>query len=542
MKNRGLVEVYAAIKVIQNLYKILRHSIKGQKTGLLLLAGIMCLPLAPDCALSQSADSRKSMIEQMLPETQVKFIAALSGLANKYREAPNPLRQYQLLEQRSRLLRGVLPDRKVNDWIGRITALGITDKGKAYLGIELSGTNGAKDSSGQLSTPPPSDEKTESDTNIFTTIFSTWHDSFRDLDDKTLIAPGTPLYELAAQFQPGDFVRFSAEGIGDMEDYLKEMNRGLESKLISPKFIFRFVYLEPVVFPEIETPRTKIGSVPPPETGVNPAASVPGDSPSRKVLLPRLQLVPKISVHFYRDYRLSAYDWDFGPYMKRWNRVIRNNWKNWPPSDYLNGKHPQGGEVRVYAAVSPDGRINGIKSLVEGDISQKMKDSVLKAFYSYTLPPLPSHFRHPVLKTEFRFQYPTLPHLLFQEAKDHLQGTTTEGSNVSADTSVTSARIKTRLRRKLQLRKTEMEYHALIRERVEEKFRPLRHFDPAESLTVLLELTHPVSQTSWEIKDVGRSPGFLLSVLNGLSQVRFPVLPSILKENSPHQVQLQIRP
>ena len=133
-----------------------------------------------------------------------------------------------------------------------------------------------------------------------------------------------------------------------------------------------------------------------------------GFSKSKKSIFTR----PELTIRYYQDYRLSNYDWDYQKYIDRWHQLVDYHWHNHPPSDYLAGSSPEGGEVFVLATVGKDGLVSNYRVSSLGQISDNMREAGLEATRTVALPPLPEEFRDEVLKVEFRFDLLPIRHLI----------------------------------------------------------------------------------------------------------------------------------
>lgn len=108
-------------------------------------------------------------------------------------------------------------------------------------------------------------------------------------------------------------------------------------------------------------------------------------------------------------FTLSNYQWPYESYMGRWAKLLRFAWNSQPPSDYLSGLQPSGGEVRVQVEVSRLGELLSFEVLGRLGGSSEMEESVVNAILSVSsLPPLPSSFSDQTLIVRFRFIYPAL--------------------------------------------------------------------------------------------------------------------------------------
>ncbi|MFL2748619.1 MAG: hypothetical protein ACJ0DI_03880 [bacterium] len=79
-------------------------------------------------------------LSSIQPSTQLQFNEGMAEIASKWKEADNDLQKFQLLDERTWLLQKTVPDRKIEEWVGRIIKLGISKQGDAFLSIRLSGS------------------------------------------------------------------------------------------------------------------------------------------------------------------------------------------------------------------------------------------------------------------------------------------------------------------------------------------------------------------------------------------------------------------
>jgi hypothetical protein len=98
---------------------------------------------------------------------------------------------------------------------------------------------------------------------------------------------------------------------------------------------------------------------------------------------------PQLTVHYYTNHQLSTYDWEYTDYLKRWNEQTRFYWAQHPPTEYLSGEHPQGGEVWVTVKVNRDGRILDTQAQTTGELPESVQEVALRAVDTVLLPPLP---------------------------------------------------------------------------------------------------------------------------------------------------------
>ena len=494
---------------------------------------------------SQLVDRYLSSIQ---PSTQLQFNEGMAEIASKWKEADNDLQKFQLLDERTGLLEKTVPDRKIEEWVGRIIKLGISKQGDAFLSIRLSGSI----SKGNQNKTKQEAEKNSDGMNetkdLTGAVFLTRDERLSDLDDKSLIPAGTPLFNLLKRFKSGDEVRFNAQLLPEMGTFIREIDAEMDSRLLNPKFVSRFEYLEKIDIPEQrQSSLRKSESIPESGKDLEKKPFIRKASSEEQPEIPDkdlLALLPKIDLHLFNEYRLSQYDWNYSNFMDRWFRQVRMNLQTYPPSDYWSGEFPQGGRVILQLQLRKDGTIIKHSTRSEGSVSMMMKEHVERAVFSYELPKLPEHFKHSILSVGFFHDFPPMPHLLFlqkdQEASP--KKTAIEPGKTMTPFEEASAKISRRLQRKIKLKQTLELYHFELRKRIEDKIRVFQNFPENERMLIQLKITRPVSGTRWDILEEPQSPAFRLVLLNALERSKIPPLPKLLQDREEYTVLLDIRP
>ena len=487
-------------------------------------------------------------LSSIQPSSQLQFNEGMAEIASKWKEADNDLQKFQLLDERTGLLEKTVPDRKIEEWVGRIIKLGISKQGDAFLSIRLSGSisKGNQNKTKQVAKKNSAGMNENKD--LTGAVFLTRDERLSDLDDKSLIPAGTPLFNLLKRFKSGDEVRFNAQLLPEMGTFIREIDAEMDSRLLNPKFVSRFEYLEKIDIPEQrQSSLRKSESIP--ESGKDtekkpfirkPSSEEQPEIPDKDLLA----LLPKIDLHLFNEYRLSQYDWNYSNFMGRWFRQVRMNLQTYPPSDYWSGDFPQGGRVILQLQLTKDGTIIKHSTRSEGSVSMMMKEHVERAVFSYELPKLPEHFKHSILSVGFFHDFPPMPHLLFlqkgQEASP--KKTAIEPGKTLTPFEEASAKISRRLQRKIKLKQTLELYHFELRKRIEDKIRVFQNFPENERMLIQLKITRPVSGTRWDILEEPQSPAFRLVLLNALERSKIPPLPKLLQDREEYTVLLDIRP
>ncbi|MGA0320747.1 MAG: hypothetical protein ACO3N5_14675 [bacterium] len=512
------------------------------------LQAIVLFSIYPSGLKAQDPQLVDRYLSSIQPSTQLQFNEGMAEIASKWKEADNDLQKFQLLDERTGLLEKTVPDRKIEEWVGRIIKLGISKQGDAFLSIRLSGSI----SKGNQNKTKQEAEKNSDGMNetkdLTGAVFLTRDERLSDLDDKSLIPAGTPLFNLLKRFKSGDEVRFNAQLLPEMGTFIREIDAEMDSRLLNPKFVSRFEYLEKIDIPEQrQSSLRKSESIPESGKDLEKKPFIRKASSEEQPEIPDkdlLALLPKIDLHLFNEYRLSQYDWNYSNFMDRWFRQVRMNLQTYPPSDYWSGEFPQGGRVILQLQLRKDGTIIKHSTRSEGSVSMMMKEHVERAVFSYELPKLPEHFKHSILSVGFFHDFPPMPHLLFlqkdQEASP--KKTSIEPGKTMTPFEEASAKISRRLQRKIKLKQTLELYHFELRKRIEDKIRVFQNFPENERMLIQLKITRPVSETRWDILEEPQSPAFRLVLLNALERSKIPPLPKLLQDREEYTVLLDIRP
>jgi len=512
------------------------------------LQAIVLFSIYPSGLKAQDPQLVDRYLSSIQPSSQLQFNEGMAEIASKWKEADNDLQKFQLLDERTGLLEKTVPDRKIEEWVGRIIKLGISKQGDAFLSIRLSGSI----SKGNQNKTKQEAEKNSDGMNetkdLTGAVFLTRDERLSDLDDKSLIPAGTPLFNLLKRFKSGDEVRFNAQLLPEMGTFIREIDAEMDSRLLNPKFVSRFEYLEKIDIPEQrQSSLRKSESIPESGKDLEKKPFIRKASSEEQPEIPDkdlLALLPKIDLHLFNEYRLSQYDWNYSNFMDRWFRQVRMNLQTYPPSDYWSGEFPQGGRVILQLQLTKDGTIIKHSTRSEGSVSMMMKEHVERAVFSYELPKLPEHFKHSILSVGFFHDFPPMPHLLFlqkdQEASP--KKTSIEPGKTLTPFEEASAKISRRLQRKIKLKQTLELYHFELRKRIEDKIRVFQNFPENERMLIQLKITRPVSGTRWDILEEPQSPAFRLVLLNALERSKIPPLPKLLQDREEYTVLLDIRP
>ena len=449
------------------------------------------------------------ILDAMIPENQQKIMTGLAKFASQYKRTSNAVQQYLIRQKRQQFLAEHLEGLILTEWIGRIKRLRTTEKGKASLRIELA-------------TVPLQDASDNQTVQEFSVTMGTWNNSSTDTDYNTLIFPETPLHNWLANINNGDWVVFSGNIFLADEDFIKESSPTEAESMLSPQFILKFEFMDKIDFKNLEVSKSQ-GS---------------GFSKSKKL---SIFVRSELTIRYYQDYRLSNYDWDYQKYIDRWHQLVDYHWHNHPPSDYLAGSSPEGGEVFVLATVGKDGLVSNYRVSSLGQISDNMREAGLEATRTVALPPLPEEFRDEVLKVEFRFDLLPIRHLI-KSKEDQvttdllIQEKTTESDNESV------SKMANKHLKKQLLERVRVSFHEKLRQELTSHFQPHQRFDPSLDLRIELSINNSGKIVEQKLSRPGKSVKFQLAVLNGLNQARFGSLPKPLRSEDPYRLRLRVIP
>lgn len=147
-----------------------------------------------------------------MPTDQAAFVAAVTEAQANYRGAANEMAAGGMRALRRQKVCAALKSPQVRDWIGTISTLTTSNDGKGVLGITL-----AKD-----------------------LVMGTWNNTLSDMSDKTLIEPGSAVFNAAVQLKKGDRVVFSGSFIPSNDDCYREKSVSLRGSMTAPEYAFRF--------------------------------------------------------------------------------------------------------------------------------------------------------------------------------------------------------------------------------------------------------------------------------------------------------------
>ena len=161
---------------------------------------------------SNSASSATSNLPPMPPQEE-SFIKAIGQAQNDSKNAENDMQKGGILATRNTSVCGLMTNKSVNNWVGKVQKIDANSDGKGVIGIEIA-------------------------RNI---VLKTWNNDLSDIGDNTLLSPSSPLFQTASMLKKGQSVNFSGTFLpGRDGECIREGSLSLSGKLRDPEFIFRF--------------------------------------------------------------------------------------------------------------------------------------------------------------------------------------------------------------------------------------------------------------------------------------------------------------
>ena len=189
-------------------------------TSFLIISFFLVLAFGSSDEDEDEDDSTNTEVEISipLPSEQVSFSALIDSMYNVYEEQPNDLKKSAVKKARNSLLEEMKFERKVTNWIGKLTDMSTNDNGNANIDISLLGSRAE----------------------IETTDYP--------------ITLGTNLYNDISSLSTGDTVVVcgsfypSPDYMGKYEfEYLYEKSYTESGSMSNPEFYFRFKSVEKFV-------------------------------------------------------------------------------------------------------------------------------------------------------------------------------------------------------------------------------------------------------------------------------------------------------
>ena len=154
-----------------------------------------------------------------LPEDEATFVSLVTSAQQEAGKADNDMQRGGIKAKRDQALCKSIKSLGAQNWVGKVTQIGANSDGKGVFAVEVAKSVTVK----------------------------TWNNDFSDMLHKTLLQPGSPLFNTASNLKKGQWVKFSGSFFKGTEgDCVYESSLGLRGKLMDPEFIFRFSSISPL--------------------------------------------------------------------------------------------------------------------------------------------------------------------------------------------------------------------------------------------------------------------------------------------------------
>jgi hypothetical protein len=145
-------------------------------------------------------------------QKQEFFLKMCNTFANIYKIAPNDLIKSELRRLRKNTITKILTDKRIENWKGTIGSIGETSEGNIYLTISFANYD--------ITLNTFNNELPEAISNF-----------------KTLIKPGTSIYDKVKEFSAGDEVYFSGNFFPNNSDFIFEQSLTEKGSMMQPEFL-----------------------------------------------------------------------------------------------------------------------------------------------------------------------------------------------------------------------------------------------------------------------------------------------------------------
>lgn len=164
---------------------------------------------------SEIAEATKATL---IPENEAKFISIISDSRLQSSAAKNDMQVGGIKSFRDKDICNVIEDMSITDWVGKVKKISSNSDGKGVFSVEIA-------------------EGVE---------IKTWNNSISDMGYKTLMEPGSQIFQSASSLSIGDAVLFSGSFFEDKSTCIKESSLSLSGKVDKPEFIFLFSSVKPI--------------------------------------------------------------------------------------------------------------------------------------------------------------------------------------------------------------------------------------------------------------------------------------------------------
>ncbi|HEY8613536.1 MAG TPA: hypothetical protein VIL69_19910 [Roseomonas sp.] len=152
------------------------------------------------------------------PASQIAVQTAVTEARRAFDMAPNDMARGATRRARARALCAALPTKTASNWIGEVALLSSTPNGKGVLYMRIGDDISLNTDNSNISEGP----------------------------NRTLIDPGSSLFDVISRLTVGQKVRFSGNFLPGRDDCFRESSLTQRSAMVHPDFIFRFTAITPL--------------------------------------------------------------------------------------------------------------------------------------------------------------------------------------------------------------------------------------------------------------------------------------------------------
>jgi hypothetical protein len=169
-----------------------------------------------NAAMTASIEKVDPLDELSVSTKQAEFVRNIVAAREAFDSASTEMQEGATRPSRSKALCAALPSGSMDRWIGTVEELTTNGDGRGVISISIGDEIRVK----------------------------TWNNALSDLVSKTLVAPGTALYNSMLGLAVGDEVVFSGSLIKGGADCFQESSVTLRGSMTAPEFISQFRQIE----------------------------------------------------------------------------------------------------------------------------------------------------------------------------------------------------------------------------------------------------------------------------------------------------------
>jgi hypothetical protein len=200
------------------------YTVDGRRVRCIDAPRVDTLPLRPPAPPAATTAARiEAPPQAAIPSAvaavdQSLFVAAVDKWRSAFEAGANDMAKGAARPARARDLCNIVRNRSIIGWIGTVTTLSSNNDGKGVLAMKIGRDIELK----------------------------TWNNSFSDLGDRTLLEPGTGIFQRATVLRKGQRVAVSGAFIASDTDCVRETSLTITGSMTEPEFLLRFTDIAPI--------------------------------------------------------------------------------------------------------------------------------------------------------------------------------------------------------------------------------------------------------------------------------------------------------